>query len=400
METFVLAVVILLVGAVLYYRLSQAGPASDAGLKEENILLKQERANLEQKTGELLRQLETEKSEKNKFSGENKRMYVEIQELKKDLQVLDTRSGELKEELTKFKSKAEAREVEFKDQINKLQTAQTSLEDEKTRIRKEDAQRLEDEKADRDRMWNEHESEVKRKLTEICKIPEYSFQYYDNTHLPEDFDGKLKPDFMIDFLGQYMIFDPKTSRSDNLQIYIDDQVKKTVEKIRDSALIHKTVFLVVPTHAIESLKKLHYYEQGYTFFIVSPESLMPIISSLKRITSYEFAEKLDPQERENIVNLIAEFDNHISFRNAADIILAQSGANVLNKASQLVPDLGEEVKQKKSKMRLTNLKPNDIKKLMLSTDNQHRAIKNLISPKSEVSNSLIESASEVISIEE
>lgn len=376
-------------------RLNKAGPNAD-NLKEENIILKQENSGLEQKTGELQKQLENERTDKNKLLGENKRMYIEIQELKKDFQVSDTKNSELKEELTKFRSKAEQKEIEFKDQINKLQSAQKSLEDEQMRVRKEDEKRLEKESEERDRIWNEHESEVKRKLTEICKTPEYSFQYFDNTHLPEDFDGKLKPDFMIDFLGQYMIFDPKTSRSDNLQIYLDDQVKKTVEKIKDSTQIHKTIFFVVPTHAIESLKKLHYYEQGYTFFIISPEALMPVITSLKRITSYEFAEKLDPQERENIVNLIAEFDNHINFRNAADILLAQSGINALNKASQFVPNLENDIQQQKSKMRSPNLKPNDIKRFMLSTENQHRAIKDIVSPKSDISGEVIESASEVI----
>ena len=397
MEIAVLILMVVLIGGVglLYTKLQKNSP-DFSNEKEQNALLKQENSRLEQKIGELQSQLATEKTTKDSLSGENKRMYVEIQNLKKDLQVSEEQNSGFKQELTKFKSKADQKEVEFKDQINKLQSAQKSLEDEQIRVRKEDIERDEKEKQERDRMWNEHENDAIRQLGEICKTPEYSFQYYDNTHLPEDFDGKLKPDFMIDFLGQYMIFDAKTSRSENLQLYIDGAVKDTVNKIKDSPSIHKTIYFVVPTDAVQTLKKFHYYEQGYTFFVVSKEALMPVIASLKRITSYEFAEKLDPQERENIVNLVAEFDNHIRFRNAADILLAQSGINILDKASQLAPSLEDDVQNRKSKMRLTNLKPNDIKRLMLSTENQHRDIKTIISPKADITDEVIETASEII----
>jgi hypothetical protein len=365
-------------------------------LKEENARLNTEKSQAENKIGELQEKFENEKSEKDQSNGNNKRMYVEISDLKKDLQVSQEKISELKKELTTINAKAEQERKEHKEEISKLENARKSLEKEQDRVTNEDEAKKEKEKNERDRIWNEHEGEVKRRISDICKSPEYAFQYYDNTNLPEDFDGKLKPDCMIEFLGQYIIFDPKTSRSDNLQTYLDGQVKSTVEKIKESTQINKTIFFVVPTEAVSSLKKLQYYEQGYTFHVISPEALTPIIWSFKEISKYEFAEKLDPQERENIVNLIAEFDNHINFRNAADILLAQTGINILHKANQLVPNLEEEIQQKRSKISLRNLKPTDIKRLMLNRDNQQRDINNIVDPKADIPKEVIESATEML----
>jgi hypothetical protein len=43
---------------------------------------------------------------------------------------------------------------------------------------------------------------------------------------------------------------------------------------------------------------------------------------LKKVKDYDLAEKFNPQERENIVNLVAALDFHISKRNAFDIALS------------------------------------------------------------------------------
>jgi len=42
--------------------------------------------------------------------------------------------------------------------------------------------------------------------------------------------------------------------------------------------------------------------------------------SFKKISVYENLEKIDPQERENILNVLSAYDQHISHRNAIDIL--------------------------------------------------------------------------------
>jgi hypothetical protein len=84
-------------------------------------------------------------------------------------------------------------------------------------------------------------------------------------------------------------------------------------------------------------------EQGFDFYIISPDAIPVILSAFKKITTYELAEKLDPRDREDIVSLIAEFDFHINQRNAIDIIASKMGTSVLSKMENLKKEFRDEV---------------------------------------------------------
>ena len=45
----------------------------------------------------------------------------------------------------------------------------------------------------------------------------------------------------------------------------------------------------------------------YNVFVITIDSLEPIILSLKKIEEYEFAEQLSPEERDNICRIIGKF---------------------------------------------------------------------------------------------
>jgi hypothetical protein len=300
------------------------------------------------------------------------------------------------QELTHFQAEERRKSEAFDTRITQLDEAKNALEEEKKRIRREDEAQAENEKANRDRMWAEHEEKVKSHLGELCKLPQYNFQSYDNKNLPEGFGGKFKPDFMIEFLGQYVIFDAKVSKSENLQSYVSTNVKSTADKINNDAKIYPMVFFVVPTDAIAMLSKTHFQEQGYEFFIISPEAIPVLLASFKRISAYELAEQLDPRERENIVTLIAEFDHHINMRNALDIIAAKTGSSVLSKANNLQKDLKEEIRMKQGKMRISLPSSTEIKTLMIDTEKQQDDINALTSPQASIAESFMDSAGGVI----
>src|SRR3989344_6827621 len=97
------------------------------------------------------------------------------------------------------------------------------------RVRREDEERQKKILEERYRMWNDHEQNVITQLIELCKKPEFAFAAFDNEHLPEEFDGSVKPDFLIAFINQYVVFDAKASRSENFQNSITTNVKKTAE---------------------------------------------------------------------------------------------------------------------------------------------------------------------------
>jgi len=320
------------------------------------------------------------RTEKDELAGKGKQLYADNIQLKEELKSIAKERDQSQKRLAEFEAQEMQRKKEHEYALESAKNMKQAWEDERIRIRREDEERQAREIAERDRMWNEHEQNVIALIGELCKLPEYAFSFFENTSLPEKFDGSLKPDAMIDFLGQYLIFDAKVSRSDNLQSYLQNQVKTTVNKVKKNPQIYRTIYFVVPTEALATLKKTYFFEGGYAFFVISPDAIPPILGALKKITAYELAQEMDPQERENIVTMIAEFDFHIHFRNAADLILAQSGVGILDKMKQLNPQLQDDVALKKSKMRQPNLQNNDVKHLMLDTKHQQETIDSLVSP--------------------
>src|SRR3989344_3967156 len=334
--------------------------------------------------GKLQSQLEEVRKEKDELAGNGKQLFSRFKDLEAEYKAVHRERDALKERLAKYEEAEERRRREHDEKLQRLDRAEKSFEEEKVRVRREDDERQKKMLEERDRLWNEHEQKVILQLLELCKKPETSFAGFDNAHLPEEFDGSVKPDFLIAFLGQYVIFDAKASRSENFQNYISTNVKKTAEKYKGNAHLYPTIFFVVPTDAIADLSRRTFTESGFTFYIGSPESLEPILASLKKITTYEFAEKLDPEEREKIIRLVASLDYHISERNAFDVLMAQRGSAVLYDAKKMYPEISEEVHREKEKMRLPNFKASDLKRLIGNIDERGRELEELTSPKPEV----------------
>ncbi|OIP80585.1 hypothetical protein COW94_00035 [Candidatus Peregrinibacteria bacterium CG22_combo_CG10-13_8_21_14_all_44_10] len=367
------------IGVLIYVSITRKQTPEDTKLIEEK----------DKQIGELEAQLRAETTRKDELGGKNKIQFAQIAKL-------EAANDELGKKVARYEAEESKQRRELEHKIDKLDASQKALEDEKARIRREDAEREEQELKERDRMWAEHEEKVIRYMAELCAAPELSFDSYTNTNLPDGFDGKLKPDFMIGFLDQFVVFDAKVSRSDNFQNYIINSVKSTAKKIKGHNEIYNAVFLVVPTEAISELKKLTYYEDGYSFFIISIEAVAPILASLKKIQNYEFAETMDPQERENIISLIAEFDHYINFRSAMDIALAKHGVGTMNRKSKLPQELQDDVLLREKQMRIVKVNETDLKPLMISTERQQREIEQLETPKPQIKQSDIKSAESIL----
>jgi len=347
---------------------------------------------------ELKTKVEMVQSEKDEMSGKNKAMFAEMTNTKAEFKSVSQERDGLLKRTQEFEANERRKEKEFDERLEKLEAAKMSLEQERMRVIREDEEKLQREAEERDRLWADHENSVIASLTDLCKQPIFNFTSYSNTSLPEGFDGSLKPDFMIDFLGQYVIFDAKVSKAKSLQTYVNDQVKKTVEKVKNNDRIYKTIFLVVPATALSELKSHHYTVDGFQLYVVSPEALPPILASLKRITMYEFAEQMDPQQRENIVQMVAELDFHINLRNAADIFLSNLGSEILEKAKRIDPELALEIELKKAPMNAkASIAASEIKKLVVSLAHQKEMIGRMISPKAAVNATKIEEAKEMLS---
>lgn len=392
-----LAAILGVCGFVAWKMTAKSDATGLTELQKENAALAADVKQLTQEVGKVKNDLEHTQSEKNELVGKNKTMFVQLEALKGDLKNVMQDRDDLRKRVTQFETDEKRRAKEIEQQTTQLSNAQRRFEDEQKRVIREDEERLRHLEEERDRLWANHEMSVIATLTDLCKQPAFSFTGYTNTNLPEGFDGSLKPDFMIDFLGQYVIFDAKVSKAKSMQTYITSQIKSTVEKVKGNDQIYKSIFLVVPTSALQELRTHHHVVDGYNLYVIGPEAVAPILASLKRISMYEFAEQMDPEQRENIVQLIAELDFHINLRNAADLILTKMGTDLLQKAQKVDPALSEEVAMKKAPMNAkASIAAGELKKIVSKLTNQIEEAQQLISPKAPVRKKDLEEAQNLL----
>jgi hypothetical protein len=282
--------------------------------------------------------------------------------------------------------------------LEQTENMRLKFEQEQQRVIREDEEKRIELQDARDRLWKEHEDKVISRLAELCKLPRYNFTVFTNQNLPEGFEGIIEPDFMIEFLDQYIIFDAKLSKKpENMNTYIKNAVKETVQKAKKHPKIFKTIFLVVPNEGIGELKEHHYPLEGYVVHTIAADALPVVLWSIKQITTYEFAEQMDPQQRENIIQLIAELDFHINVRNAADVIFAKMGTDLLRKTQSSDAALAEEVAIRKQPMNAKAINiGNSIKKLVVNLDAQDAEIQDLVSPEVSIGKKEIDTAEEII----
>jgi hypothetical protein len=369
----ILAIGIVLAGlAYVGWKVSRLQPMDgDARIKDAL-----EKAN--KSVGELTEKLREAESKRDELAGKNKELFAANTRLEAELKPM-------RKALADFEAKKDSRDEQFERQAQELTASRKALDAERERMQKADEERRQRAEADRDRVWTEHENNVVAQLTALCRSPQLSFAHFTNKNLPDDFDGSLKPDFMIEFLDQYIIFDAKKSKQESLQTYMNSTMKSTVQKVKKNPRIASMIYLVVPTEAISELKQFVHYIDGYVIYVVSPESLPPILASLKKITTYEFADQMDPQQRENIIQILADFDFHINLRNAADILLSRMGTQILEKAQEMEPEISQEVALKKQPMNAkASIAAAELKKIVSNLTTQNLEIQQIISPKASI----------------
>jgi hypothetical protein len=75
----------------------------------------------------------------------------------------------------------------------------------------------------------------------------------------------------------------------------------------------------------------------YHVYIISKDSLEPIILSLKRIEDYEFAEQLSPEERDNVCRVIGKFAHTTKRKIQIDQFFANEFLEILVRCKNDLP---------------------------------------------------------------
>ncbi|MCF7812223.1 hypothetical protein K9M59_01315 [Candidatus Gracilibacteria bacterium] len=391
MELIIASVVFLVFGAAIGWFFWGREKTQYKDILQENIQLK---SDIEERNKKLLElpSLKEQSVAQKQIIEEKQRRILQLEAKEEQLQ---ERLKETGNKLNKLEEQQERKEKEFQALVEKLSKAEEKLQEEQSRIRREDEKKLAQEQEERDRIWNDHENLVLAKLREVCQKQDVGFQFYENTSLPPGFDGKIKPDFLIKFLDQYVVFDAKKSKDP--KTYIRTQVKETAKKVKGQSDVYKVVFFVMPLNEIQELKELYFFEDGISFHVISIEAIEPILRNFKKISEYEKIQDFDPQDREDIVNLIASYDRHISLQNAANIVLTRDSLRLINHDENLSDEFAEEVFIKKESMGVGKLNQTDIKRYSQSLEKQKKEIDKMTSSKPSIESNDVRNAQDSLS---
>ena len=155
--------------------------------------------------------------------------------------------------------------------------------------------------------WTAHQETVKNIIKTICS--RHTIEYVDKVPF------KGEPDNTIKISNEYVVFDAKSPAGEdlsNFRNYLKNQAE-SAKKYAKEQDVKKDIFLVVPTNTLEILDQYVFRLADYSVFVISIDSLEPVILSLLKIEDYEFAEQLSPKEHENICRVLGKFV-HLSKR--------------------------------------------------------------------------------------
>jgi hypothetical protein len=154
------------------------------------------------------------------------------------------------------------------------------------------------------------------------------------------------PDNTIEISGEYIIFDAKSPASEDLSnfpAYIKSQADN-LKKYASQDNVKKSMFLVVPTNTINKLKQLTYRLGDYDVFVITKDSIEPVILSLKKIEEYDLADKLSPEDRDSICRIIGKFAHTAKRRIQIDQFFSNEFMDIVLKSQKELPeDIREQV---------------------------------------------------------
>ncbi|WP_242085136.1 hypothetical protein [Aestuariivivens sediminis] len=271
--------------------------------------------------------LQTKLTDFDALKNEKSKLEVELKNTEKE-------KNALKDENTSLKKDEQNRIRDHQKAIEATITLQSSLEKEKERLNDERVQQEKERLEALRETWANHEKDVENHIRLICK--NNVITYIEQNDFP--YAGR-KPDNTIEILDQLIIFDAKSPANDDLKNfpkYIKSQTEN-LKKYTKHENVKNDIFLVIPSNTLQVIKDVIYNIGDYNVYIISKDALEPIILSLKKIEDYEFADKLSPEDRDNICRIIGKFAHTTKRKIQIEQFFASEFLDILQKSKTLLP---------------------------------------------------------------
>lgn len=339
MEYIILVFIVIgFVGLAFYLKKPQTSPEYQFEEKDARILvLEKEVSEGETTITNLNKQVEIAAARAETFD----QIKLEKAAIDERLALIDRERNTLKNENIAYQKAEEGRQKEVSKSIASALTLQESLEAEKSRLNDERVQEKEDLLKKMKLKWSDHEKDVQNHLQLICRNNVITYVSQEDFPHPRN-----KPDSSIEIMDQLIVFDAKSPANDDLSNF-PKYIKNQTENLKKYAKhdnVKNDLFLVIPSNTLDVIDQFHYNIGDYNVYIISKDALEPIVLSLKKIEDYEFADKLSPEERDNVCRIIGKFAHTTKRRIQVDEFFAREFLDTLSKAgSQLPRDILENV---------------------------------------------------------
>ena len=339
MEFIILAFIVIgFVGLAFYLKKPQTSPEHQFEEKEAKILALEKQVSERDTTiTNLTKELEIAAVRTENFE----QIKLEKATINERLAQVDRERNTLENENIAYQKAEEGRQKEVTKSIASALTLQESLEAEKSRLNDERVQEKEDALKKMKLKWSDHERDVQNHLQLICRNNVITYVNQEDFPHPRN-----KPDSSIEIMDQLIVFDAKSPANDDLSNF-PKYIKNQTENLKKYAKhdnVKNDLFLVIPSNTLEVIDQFHYNIGDYNVYVITKDALEPIVLSLKKIEEYEFADKLSPEERDNVCRIIGKFAHTTKRRIQIDEFFAREFLDTLTKAgSQLPRDILENV---------------------------------------------------------
>ena len=339
MEYIILVFIVIgFVGLAFYLKKPQTSPEYQFEEKDARILvLEKEVSEGETTITNLNKQVEIAAARAETFD----QIKLEKAAIDERLALIDRERNSLKNQNIAYQKAEEGRQKEVSKSIASALTLQESLEAEKSRLNDERVQEKEDLLKKMKLKWSDHEKDVQNHLQLICRNNVITYVSQEDFPHPRN-----KPDSSIEIMDQLIVFDAKSPANDDLSNF-PKYIKNQTENLKKYAKhdnVKNDLFLVIPSNTLDVIDQFHYNIGDYNVYIISKDALEPIVLSLKKIEDYEFADKLSPEERDNVCRIIGKFAHTTKRRIQVDEFFAREFLDTLSKAgTQLPRDILENV---------------------------------------------------------
>lgn len=328
----------LITGGIVYFALKNQ-QKNNSG-EDKNKVLELEK-NISAKE-EIIKSLQSEKNILDAKMESFEQLKTEKTQIEERLKLVEAEKNNLRNENTKLHKEEEGRNETLRKSVASTNTLQDSLKSEIARVNdervKQEQERLEKMKIS----WSEHERDIQNHIQLICN--NHVINYVGQEDFPHP---RNKPDNSIEIMDQLIVFDAKSPANDDLSNF-PKYIKTQTENLKKYAKhenVKKDLFLVIPSNTLAVIHQFTYNIGDYNVYIITKDALEPIILSLKKIEEYEFADKLSPEERDNVCRVIGKFAHTTKRRIQIDQFFAEEFLDTLQKAKHLPKEILENVIQ-------------------------------------------------------